>query len=478
MRKRMKKMGIAIVTAIIAAGGLMGCGTDPKTPAAGTDVAQADAAANATDETEQQTTQEEKETEESDGELKEENDEEASKENDIKATAGPEASGGQTTASEGGSGIAIPEISMETLELPESEALSFVHDMKIGWNLGNTFDASTDTNREDEMSYETLWCGVPTTKEMIDTLKEAGFNTVRIPVSWHNHVSADGSYTISDAWMNRVQEVVDYAIDNNMYVIINIHHDNSTSYMYPSYEYLEQSKAYVKAIWTQVAERFADYDGHLLMESLNEPRLVDTEHEWWLDMSSQDCVDAVQCINELNQVFVDTVRSSGGNNADRYLLVPGYDASLQGATNQYFTLPNDIEGNENKILVEVHAYTPYAFALQAPSESGSTDQWSLDSSSSTSEIDNLMDSLYNKYTKNGIGVVIDEFAARDKGNNTQARVDFATYYIAAARARGITCCWWDNNAFTGDGENMGLLRRRVGSFLYPELVEGLMKYCD
>ncbi len=469
MRKRMQRIGIAIVTAITVAGGLIGCGTDQKTPAAGTEAAQTDAAASITDETGQQPPQEEKETGKSD---------EEQKEDDTKATAGSEASDDKESASGSKSGITVPEISMEAFELPESEALSFVHDMKIGWNLGNTFDANTDTNKEDEMSYETLWCGVPTTKEMIDTLKEAGFNTVRIPVSWHNHVSEDGNYTISDAWMNRVQEVVDYVIDNDMYVIINIHHDNSTSYMYPSPEYLEQSKAYVKAIWTQVAERFADYDGHLLMESLNEPRLIGTNYEWWLDMSSQDCVDAVQCINELNQVFVDTVRSSGGNNADRYLLVPGYDASLQGATNQYFTLPNDIEGNENKILVEVHAYTPYAFALQAPGESGSTDQWSLDSSSSTSEIDSLMDSLYNKYTKNGIGVVIDEFAARDKGNNTQARVDYATYYIAAARARGITCCWWDNNSFTGNGENMGLLRRRAGTFLYPEMVEGLMKYCD
>ncbi len=469
MRKRMQRIGIAIVTAITVAGGLIGCGTDQKTPAAGTEAAQTDAAANITDEAGQQTPQEEKETGKSD---------EEQKEGDTKATDGSETSDDKESASGSKSGITVPEISMEAFELPESEALSFVHDMKIGWNLGNTFDASTDTNKEDEMSYETLWCGVPTTKEMIDTLKEAGFNTVRIPVSWHNHVSEDGNYTISDAWMNRVQEVVDYVIDNDMYVIINIHHDNSTSYMYPSPEYLEQSKAYVKAIWTQVAERFADYDEHLLMESLNEPRLVDTNYEWWLDMSSQDCVDAVQCVNELNQVFVDTVRALGGNNADRYLLVPGYDASLQGATNQYFTLPNDIEGNENKILVEVHAYTPYAFALQAPSEAGSTDQWSLDSSSSTSEIDSLMDSLYNKYTKNGIGVVIDEFAARDKGNNTQARVDFATYYIAAARARGITCCWWDNNSFTGNGENMGLLRRRVGTFLYPEMVEGLMKYCD
>ncbi|MBD5477065.1 MAG: glycoside hydrolase family 5 protein [Lachnospiraceae bacterium] len=356
-----------------------------------------------------------------------------------------------------------------------SEANKFVRSMKIGWNLGNTFDAHSDHNKGDEMAYESDWCGIVTSKEMVDEIKAAGFKTMRIPVSWHNHVTADGNYTISEVWLNRVQEVVDYAIDNDMYVIINIHHDNSTSYMYPTTEYLEQSKAYVAAIWSQVAARFADYDEHLIMEALNEPRLVGTSDEWWLDLNKQQCVEAVKCINELNQVFVDTVRASGGNNGERYLLVPGYAASLQGATNQYFELPQDIAGNENKILVEVHAYTPYDFALRASGEGKSIDQWSVNDKASTAEIDELMDTLYKKYVQNGIGVVIDEFGARDKNGNIQARTDFAAYYVAAARQRGITCCWWDNNEFTGDGENFGIFRRQVCSFMYPELVEGMMK---
>ncbi len=360
-------------------------------------------------------------------------------------------------------------------ETPASDAAEFVRNMKIGWNLGNTFDASSDQNKEDELAYESDWCGIVTTKEMVDAVRAAGFRTMRIPVSWHNHVSQDGNYTISDIWMNRVQEVVDYAIDNDMYVIINIHHDNSTDYMYPAQQYMEQSKSYVASVWSQIAERFADYDEHLIMEALNEPRLVGTDNEWWLDMNNQDCVEAVQCINELNQVFVDTVRASGGNNKDRYLLVPGYAASLQGATNEYFVLPQDIESNDNKIMVEVHAYIPYHFALEAPGESDSTDQWSADNASDTSEIDSMMDTLYEKYVKNGVGVVIDEFGARDKGGNIEARTDFAAYYVAAARERGITCCWWDNNAFSGNGENFGIFRRMVCQFLYPDLVEGMMR---
>ena len=377
--------------------------------------------------------------------------------------------------------VSVPEISIKKRTLNEGadpSAVDFVEGLKAGWNLGNTFDAGSDQNMQDEMAFESLWCGVKTTKEMIDAVRAAGFETLRIPVSWHNHVSDDGSYTISAQWLDRVQEVVDYAMDNDMYVILNIHHDNSTGYMYPSQEYAEQSKAYIRSVWTQLARRFADYDEHLIMESLNEPRLVGTNCEWWLDLKKKECVEAVKLINEYNQLFVDTVRASGSHNADRYLLVPGYDASLQGASNEYFELPKDTEGNVNRILVEVHAYTPYDFALQPPDEKGSTAKWSMDRRASTSEIDTLMDTLFDKYVKNGIGVVIDEFGARDKGGNTQARVDFTAYYVAAARARRISCCWWDNNAFAGNGENFGIFRRSDCTFAYPEIVEAMVKYCE
>lgn len=366
-------------------------------------------------------------------------------------------------------------------EAKPNDALTFVENMKIGWNLGNTFDAVDYNGLGDELLYESCWCGTVTTKEMIDTLKEAGFQTIRIPVSWHNHLvtGVDGyDFAISEAWINRVQEVVDYAIEDDLYVIINIHHDFSKEYIYPSDEYLQQSKLYVTDIWRQIAERFKDYDEHLIMESLNEPRLVGTKYEWWIEPQQKECIEAIQCINTLNQAFVDVVRASGGNNAERFLMVPGYAASLQGATNDYFSLPEDIAGNQNRILVSVHAYTPYSFALQGAGESGSTDAFSADSDSSTRDIDDLMDNLYNKFVRSGTGVVIGEFGAREKNNNLQARVDFTAYYVEAARARGITCCLWDNNAFSGSGENFGLFMRQSLTFAYPEILESLMSHCQ
>lgn len=399
------------------------------------------------------------------------NDEGVNSEADADLTAGEENSEGDPD------GMQVPVIEIEQKELPDSEALVFVQNMKTGWNLGNTFDASDNSKSGDDLKYESMWCGTVTTKEMIDTLKEAGFQTIRIPVSWHNHLT-DDNHTISEVWLNRVQEVVDYAIDDGMYVIINIHHDFSTEYIYPSGEYLEQSKTYVTDIWTQVADRFKDYDDHLIMESMNEPRMVGSNNEWWLDFQNAECIDSIQCINEINQVFVDVVRSSGGNNATRYLMVPGYDASLQGAVNSYFSLPTDIEENQNKILVSVHAYTPYSFALQGEGESGSTDVFDMTGSSSTKDIDDLMKQLYDTFVKNGTGVVIGEYGARDKSGNLQARVDFTAYYIEAARASGITCCVWDNNSFSGSGENFGLFRRQNMTFLYPEILESIMAHCE
>lgn len=380
-----------------------------------------------------------------------------------------------TETADGEEGYQIPDVDIAAREMPDTEALRFVKDMKIGWNLGNTFDA-IDGNMSDELDYESYWCGVVTTKDMIDDIKAAGFNSVRIPVSWHNHV--DEEYKISEPWLDRVQEVVNYAYDNGMYVILNIHHDNNENFLYPDSAHLEQSIDYVTTVWKQLCERFGEYDQHLVFEAMNEPRLVGSQYEWWLNSSAEECKDAVDCINKINQAFVDTVRASGGNNLNRYLMVPGYCASPDGALNSGFALPTDAEGVEDKLIVSAHAYTPYNFALQAPGEGGSTAEFDSDSKSSTTDIDTFMDRLYTKFISNGIPVIIGEFGSRDKGQNMQARIDHAAYYVAAARARGMSCFWWDNNAFTGDGENFGIYYRRGGQFLYPDIVTGLMKYAD
>ena len=364
----------------------------------------------------------------------------------------------------------VPDVQVDKYQVPESEGMDFIKELHLGWNLGNTFDASDagHISAEHEMDYEKVWCGEITKIENLAAIKAAGFKTIRIPVSWHNHV--DEEFNISRAWLTRVKEVVDWCRDMDLYVIVNTHHDNDEKYYYPDSAHMESSKKYLTAVWSQIAESFKDYDEHLILESMNEPRLVGTNYEWWIDQNNEQCKDAVSCINTLNQLFVDTVRASGGGNASRWLLVPGYAASPDGALNPGFSMPSD---PQNRVILSVHAYRPYNFALNKTG----TKEWSLDNAGDTGDIVNFMDNLYGKFVLKGVPVLIGEFGAMNK-DNLEARVAFSAYYTACARAHGMSCLWWDNNAFAGSGENFGLLYRKSSSFTYPEIVQALVKGSD
>ncbi len=369
-------------------------------------------------------------------------------------------------------GITIPEIKQPKLNVPDSDAMAFVNAMGIGYNLGNTFDAYIDPLPGDELSAETCWQNPKTTQQMIKDIHAYGYDTIRIPVSWHNHV--DDDINISAQWLDRVNEVVDWAIDEDMYVIINIHHDNheEAKGLYPDKAHLDHSKKYVGRIWEQLSERFKDYDDHLIFESMNEPRLVGTDHEWDFAASYGDCREAVECINELNQVFVDTVRASGGNNASRYLMVPGYAASMDGGTNPFFEFPVDADGNESKIILSIHAYTPYNFALEYPGVS----DFDIDNKDRTTDINSFMNKLYMDYVTQGIPVVIGEFGSRDKNGNLQDRVNYSAYYAAMSRARNIPCVLWDNNLFSGEGELFGVYDRKNPDDSLTDIIYALMEY--
>lgn len=363
----------------------------------------------------------------------------------------------------------IPVETPKKSDLSEITGLELAQRIKVGWNLGNAFDASDCTWVSDEMLYESAWNGDMTAEQHIETLKQAGFNAVRIPVSWHNHVSEN--YSISEKWLSRVNEVVDWCLERDMFVILNIHHDNSTSFMFPTNQYLEQSKNYISAIWRQLAFHFRDYDERLIFEVMNEPRLIGHNNEWWIDENSADCKEAISCINEINQAGVNTIRAAGGYNKTRFIMCPGYDASADGALNAGFVLPTDPIDNNGKIIVTVHAYTPYEFALQ----DGGTAQWSSANENDLRNMTEFMDRLYEKFVKNGTAVIIDEFGARDKNGNTEARADFTKTYVAEAKKRGIPCFWWDNNAFSGSGELFGVLNRKTGAWQYPTIADALTK---
>ncbi len=353
--------------------------------------------------------------------------------------------GGMAQASE----MSTPaDIQVRRQPIPTSEALAFTSGLKAGWNLGNTFDAANCDWLADPLLYETAWCGSITRPELFDLLAELGFAAVRIPVSWHNHVSG-AEFTIDEQWLARVQEVAGYALERGLYVILNTHHDMDPAFLYPDQEHLESSLRYIGCVWPQLAEAFRDTDEHLIFEGMNEPRLVGTELEWYANPKDERTAEAVRCINALNQAFVDTVRASGGQNASRYLMVPGYGASLDGALNSGFSLPAD--SVEGRIILSVHAYTPYDFALRDPADPQSRDAFDAANDRDRAEIDCLMNTLYRNFIQKGIPVVLGEYGARNKNGNLEARTAYTAYFTAAATACGIPCFLWDNAAFMETG---------------------------
>ena len=371
-------------------------------------------------------------------------------------------------------------LSGDTLKNADTEAI--LEDMGLGWNLGNSLDATGGSG----LDTETSWSNPKTTQALIDKVKSLGFNTVRVPVSWGKHVSGD-NYTIDSAWLARVKEVVDYCYKNDMYVILNIHHDTKSSASasgagyYPRSSAYSSSEKFVTSVWSQVAEYFKDYDYHLIFETLNEPRLIGTGYEWWFNKWSipSEVKDAIDCINKLNQKAVDTIRNTGSNNRGRLIMCPGYDASIDGATVSGFKLPTDISGNKNRIAVSVHAYSPYNFAMNVGS--GSTSTYT---SSIKSELRDLFSTLKSNFRDKGIPVVIGEFGSTDK-NNTAERVKWATDYTALAKKNNIPCVLWDNNAFAVyngssivlNSEYHGYINRKDNTVTSPakDVIEALMK---
>lgn len=317
----------------------------------------------------------------------------------------------------------------------KSGAAAIAADIRAGWCLGNSLDCyDADKTVND---FETYWGNPKTTKEMIETVQAKGFNAVRIPVSWTNHISEDG--TIDEEWMARVHEVVDYSMDCGMYTIVNVHHDDYT-WINPTYaDEAAVTEKFVK-LWEQIAAEFKDYDTHLLFEGLNEPRVIGSDNEWMGGTPEERDV-----INHLLQKFVDTVRASGGRNGERTLIVTTHAASITREAVQDLIVPAD-----DNIIVSIHNYAPWKFAsLEYPDDKTFDD-------AGKAELDEQFDFLKTTFIDKGIPVIIGEFGAESKDNNGD-RAAWASYYVSAAKQRGIPCFVWDN----GPEDSYGLLNRKT-----------------
>lgn len=240
-------------------------------------------------------------------------------------------------------------------------ATEVAKDMGLGWNLGNTMEAY-DANGCEKITYEwipvkggntpsdyeTCWGAPVTTQAMIDGVKAAGFNTVRIPVFWGNMMKNDGSWTIDKEYIGRVKEIVDYCMNDDLYAVINIHHFDEFIIRRNS---LEQSKDIFKSLWTQIAEYFKDYPEKLVFEGFNEYLGGDVFNDAG-ELTPQTQDEAYLSTNTLNQIFVSAVRATGGNNEKRVLIVSGYWTNIDNTTSNRFVMPTDTV--ENKLMVSVH----------------------------------------------------------------------------------------------------------------------------
>ena len=340
-------------------------------------------------------------------------------------------------------------------------AFEITENMKIGWNLGNTMDAKASEPSADNpkvyvdsahagVETETAWGCPKATQELFDALKAKGFNTVRVPTTWFQHL--DDENNIDPEWMARVKEVVSYGINNDMYVILNVHHENWIN-RGDFAEAYDEIKPKLLKIWTQIAEEFKDFDQHLIFECMNEPRAVGQPHEWWAAEAVPEC----DVINQLEHDFVDLIRGTDGPYAKtRLLMLPGYCASAEVQFLEAIDVPND-----PYVAVSIHAYTPYDFTMNT-----AVKDHSVFTSAYSANLANILQGMRDTFLDRDIPVVIGEMGTSNF-DNTEARVAWTTQYFTTTKKYGIPCCLWDNNTVTNPkdpGECHGYIDRKTGEW--------------
>lgn len=304
--------------------------------------------------------------------------------------------------------------------------------MSPGWNLGNTLDvcnADRDgdgkINENAKIVNETLWGNPFTTKELFVNLKNDGIKAVRIPVTWRDHL--DKNNKIDKEWMNRVQQIVDWALEENLFVIINMHHDGGGDPQFGAWiiewAYKDYKKFYehYSSIWKQICSRFKNYDEHLIFESMNEVGF---------DATTQK--KAYTILNKINQDFVNIIRSSGGKNKTRHLLIAGYWTDITATCNEKFSMPKD---KQNRCILSVHYYTPWQFCTTNLQKTWGTQK-------EVAQMDSLIGKLNENFVSKGFPVIIGEYAA--SGDDSASCEFFIRHLNELCQNYKIATFIWDN----------------------------------
>jgi endoglucanase len=360
------------------------------------------------------------------------------------------------------------------------EVKELLLEMGAGWNLGNTMEAFNEYGPNEEM-----WGNPKVTPELFTAVKNAGFKTVRIPVTLLTAIGPAPNYAIDPARLTRVKEVVDYACDQGLYVILDgVHGDGyhtiNGAWLLVTADNQSAIIEKYRKVWTQYANTFKDYDEHMIFESMNEV----FDGNYWDPYD----LELYENLNAYNQVFVDTVRQTGGNNASRWLLVPGWNTNIDFTSQDYgFAIPTDnhrsasIPRNEKRLMISVHYYDPYEFTLDTDSP---ITQWGVIATDPSKKLawcqEDYMEAqfakMYYKFVTQGYPVVVGEYCATDKTDkdpeNNTYRAFFNKTLSTDCKKYGAIPVYWDIGAYGPRGS--GLIDRRTLDIVNQPIIDAIM----
>lgn len=342
-------------------------------------------------------------------------------------------------------------------------------EISLGWNIGNSLEA---------IGSETAWGNPIVSKELIDFIKLNGFNAVRIPCSWNQYLSNSSKAEISNTWLNRVKEVVQYCIDNDLYVLLNIHWDGGWLEENCTIEKQDENNAKQKAFWEQIATHLREFDEHLLFASANEPH-------------AEDAI-AMTVLNSYHQTFIDAVRSTGGKNTYRTLVIQGPKTDILKTNELMTSLPTD--STQGRLMAEVHYYSPWQFAgLTADVSWGNMSYYWGDNYQSTIDPDrnatwanetdlaNYFTLMKTQFIDQGIPVILGEFGAIRRsdltGDALSLHLDSRAYYLKSvvkqAKANGLLPFYWDEGSKEHNG--FGIIDRTNNTVFDQQALTALLQ---
>lgn len=351
------------------------------------------------------------------------------------------------------------DIAPDSTGMRDISSTEFTDLMGVGFNIGNSLDA---------VGGETAWGNPLITKDLVDAIKAAGFDSIRLPVAW-SQFSDDTNFIIKTDWLNRVEEVVNYALDNDMYVMMNIHWDGG--WMQPTNADKDYVNNRLAIMWQQIATHFRDYDDHLLFAGTNEV-MVDGDY----GTPTQEYY-TVQ--NSFNQTFVSTVRKTGGRNVYRQLIVQGFNTNIDHTVN-FATIP--VDSTPERLMMEVHFYDPFQFTLNEVDDN--TNQWGANATDASktagwgdeAHVDSQFLKMRNNFYDQGIGVILGEYGVISREAITgheQYRIFWNEYITQAAIDNKLVPFYWDNG-YTSN-HNLGLFNRATATEAFPDLIEAITK---